>query len=75
MLWWPHHWFRKIRVAAKLVSALASMNGPEHLNFVFLDFKGGSAFRKLERLPHTVGSVCDLIWRMPYARCVRWKPN
>ena len=40
--------------------ALASMNGPEHLNFVFLDFKGGSAFRKLERLPHTVGSVCDL---------------
>lgn len=36
------------------------MNGPEHLNFVFLDFKGGSAFRKLERLPHTVGSVCDL---------------
>ena len=35
--------------------ALASMNGPEHLNFVFLDFKGGSAFRKLERLPHTVG--------------------
>ena len=40
--------------------ALASMNGPEHLNFVILDFKGGSAFRKLERLPHTVGSVCDL---------------
>ena len=59
-LWWPAHWFRKIRVAANWCLALASMNGPEHLNFVFLDFKGGSAFRKLERLPHTVGSVCDL---------------
>ncbi|NMM93532.1 DNA segregation ATPase and related proteins (FtsK/SpoIIIE family) [Bifidobacterium sp. DSM 109957] len=40
--------------------ALAAMNGPDRLNFVFLDFKGGSAFRPLEALPHTVGSVCDL---------------
>ena len=40
--------------------ALAMMNGPDRLNFVFLDFKGGSAFRSLEGLPHTVGSVCDL---------------
>jgi S-DNA-T family DNA segregation ATPase FtsK/SpoIIIE len=40
--------------------ALASANGPDRLAFVFLDFKGGSAFRELERLPHTVGSVCDL---------------
>ncbi|WP_395954728.1 FtsK/SpoIIIE domain-containing protein [Bifidobacterium myosotis] len=40
--------------------ALAARNGPDRLNFVFLDFKGGSAFRTLERLPHTVGNVCDL---------------
>ena len=40
--------------------ALAAMNGPDQLNFVFLDFKGGAAFRKLEQLPHTIGSVCDL---------------
>lgn len=40
--------------------ALAARNGPDRLNFVFLDFKGGSAFRKLEQLPHCVGSVCDL---------------
>ncbi|PWG65362.1 cell division protein FtsK [Bifidobacterium callitrichidarum] len=40
--------------------ALAACNGPDRLNFVFLDFKGGSAFRALEQLPHTVGNVCDL---------------
>nr|WP_237746088.1 MULTISPECIES: FtsK/SpoIIIE domain-containing protein [Bifidobacterium] len=40
--------------------ALAARNGPDRLNFVFLDFKGGSAFRELEQLPHCIGSVCDL---------------
>lgn len=40
--------------------ALAARNPPDRLNFVFLDFKGGSAFRPLEALPHTVGNVCDL---------------
>lgn len=40
--------------------ALAARNPPTALRFVFLDFKGGAAFAPLERLPHTVGSVCDL---------------
>lgn len=40
--------------------ALAACNPPDRLQFVFLDFKGGTAFRPLERLPHCVGSVCDL---------------
>ncbi|WP_226805807.1 FtsK/SpoIIIE domain-containing protein [Bifidobacterium eulemuris] len=40
--------------------ALAAANDPRRLNFVLLDFKGGSAFRPLEGLPHTVGVVCDL---------------
>lgn len=40
--------------------ALAARNPPNRLQFVFLDFKGGTAFRPLERLPHCVGSVCDL---------------
>lgn len=40
--------------------ALAAALPPERLRFVFLDFKGGSAFRPLEKLPHAVGSVCDL---------------
>ncbi|NMM98260.1 cell division protein FtsK [Bifidobacterium sp. DSM 109959] len=39
---------------------LAAKNRPESVNFVFLDFKGGSAFQSLEQLPHTVGSVSDL---------------
>ena len=33
---------------------------PSMMNFVFLDFKGGSAFRELNHLPHAVGSVSDL---------------
>lgn len=40
--------------------ALACRNPPERLQFVFLDFKGGSAFSPLQRLPHCVGNVCDL---------------
>ncbi|NEG55704.1 cell division protein FtsK [Bifidobacterium sp. SMA15] len=40
--------------------ALACRNPPDALRFVFLDFKGGSAFRALEGLPHCVGSVNDL---------------
>ncbi|KAB7790089.1 cell division protein FtsK [Bifidobacterium leontopitheci] len=40
--------------------AMALNNSPDALRFVFLDFKGGSAFSALERLPHAVGSVCDL---------------
>jgi S-DNA-T family DNA segregation ATPase FtsK/SpoIIIE len=40
--------------------AMAFANPPERLHFVFLDFKGGSAFNRLEELPHAVGSVCDL---------------
>ncbi|WP_158214215.1 FtsK/SpoIIIE domain-containing protein [Bifidobacterium vansinderenii] len=40
--------------------SLAGRFPPSMLNFVFLDFKGGSAFRVLHRLPHTVGFVSDL---------------
>ena len=40
--------------------SLACSIGPDRLHFVFLDFKGGAAFRPLEPLPHTVGNVCDL---------------
>lgn len=40
--------------------ALAVRNTPQSLRFVFLDFKGGAAFNRLDRLPHAVGSVCDL---------------
>jgi S-DNA-T family DNA segregation ATPase FtsK/SpoIIIE len=40
--------------------SLALHHSPERLRFVFLDFKGGSAFKAFESLPHTIGSVCDL---------------
>ncbi|PJM73190.1 cell division protein FtsK [Bifidobacterium primatium] len=40
--------------------SLACRFPPSMLNFVFLDFKGGAAFRVLHRLPHTVGFVSDL---------------
>ncbi|NEG96119.1 cell division protein FtsK [Bifidobacterium sp. SMB2] len=40
--------------------SLACRFPPSMLNFVFLDFKGGAAFRMLHRLPHTVGFVSDL---------------
>ena len=40
--------------------ALACLNPSDRLHFVFLDFKGGAAFRLLRKLPHCVGDVSDL---------------
>ncbi|RWZ68326.1 hypothetical protein ELQ92_03655 [Labedella populi] len=43
-----------------LVVSLALTNRPDALNFVLVDYKGGSAFADCERLPHTVGMVTNL---------------
>lgn len=43
-----------------LVVALAARIPPDLLNFVLIDYKGGSAFRDVESLPHVVGMVTDL---------------
>ncbi|HLI24113.1 MAG TPA: FtsK/SpoIIIE domain-containing protein, partial [Acidimicrobiales bacterium] len=43
-----------------LVTSLAVVNRPDALNFLLVDYKGGSAFRDCARLPHTVGVVTDL---------------
>ena len=43
-----------------LVVSLALANRPDALNFVLVDYKGGSAFADCERLPHTVGMVTNL---------------
>jgi S-DNA-T family DNA segregation ATPase FtsK/SpoIIIE len=43
-----------------LVISLAMANRPDALNFVLVDYKGGSAFADCERLPHTVGMVTNL---------------
>ncbi len=43
-----------------LVASLAVANRPDAMNFVLVDYKGGSAFADCERLPHTVGMVTNL---------------
>jgi S-DNA-T family DNA segregation ATPase FtsK/SpoIIIE len=50
----------KSELLRSLVAALALGADPLHLNFVLIDYKGGSAFDECARLPHTVGLVTDL---------------
>ncbi len=50
----------KSELLRSLVVGLASSVSPEHLTFVLVDFKGGSAFEACSCLPHTVGFVTDL---------------
>ncbi len=42
------------------ILALAATHSPQRLNFLLVDYKGGSAFGGLKDLPHTVGLVTDL---------------
>ncbi|MGV9311641.1 FtsK/SpoIIIE domain-containing protein [Streptomyces sp. NPDC003691] len=50
----------KSELLQSLVASLAVANRPDELNFVLVDYKGGSAFAECEQLPHTVGMVTDL---------------
>jgi S-DNA-T family DNA segregation ATPase FtsK/SpoIIIE len=50
----------KSELLRTLVAGLAASSSPEHLTFLLIDFKGGSAFDACARLPHTVGLVTDL---------------
>ncbi len=50
----------KSELLRSLVAGLAASVSPEHLTFVLVDYKGGSAFEACSRLPHTVGFVTDL---------------
>ena len=50
----------KSELLRTLVASLAVTADPEHLTFVLIDYKGGSAFDACARLPHTVGMVTDL---------------
>lgn len=50
----------KSELLRSLVAGLAASYSPEQLNFVLVDFKGGSAFGPLAGLPHVVGLVTDL---------------
>jgi DNA segregation ATPase FtsK/SpoIIIE, S-DNA-T family len=50
----------KSELLRSLVAGLAARVDPEHLVFVLVDYKGGSAFDRCADLPHTVGMVTDL---------------
>ncbi|MDO5068280.1 MAG: FtsK/SpoIIIE domain-containing protein [Propionibacteriaceae bacterium] len=43
-----------------LVSGLAARHDPTRLTFILIDFKGGAAFKALEQLPHTIGTISNL---------------
>ena len=42
------------------VLALAASQSPQRVTFLFVDYKGGSAFARCTELPHSVGLVTDL---------------
>jgi S-DNA-T family DNA segregation ATPase FtsK/SpoIIIE len=50
----------KSELLRSLVAALATEHSPLRVNFVLVDYKGGSAFGECAALPHTVGMVTDL---------------
>jgi DNA segregation ATPase FtsK/SpoIIIE, S-DNA-T family len=50
----------KSELLRSLVAGMAARLDPDHLVFVLVDYKGGSAFDRCADLPHTVGMVTDL---------------
>ncbi|MEE9217014.1 MAG: type VII secretion protein EssC [Anaerolineales bacterium] len=50
----------KSELLLTLLSGLAISNHPHQVNFVLVDYKGGTAMSVLADLPHTVGVVTDL---------------
>ena len=42
------------------ILAMAAAHSPQRLTFLLVDYKGGSAFKEFEHLPHNVGLVTDL---------------
>jgi S-DNA-T family DNA segregation ATPase FtsK/SpoIIIE len=50
----------KSELLQTIVCSLAASFPPSRLNFLLVDYKGGSAFRDAAHLPHTVGLVTDL---------------
>ncbi|BBZ35914.1 FtsK/SpoIIIE domain-containing protein [Mycolicibacterium confluentis] len=42
------------------IMGMAAAHSPDRINFLLVDYKGGTAFADCVRLPHTVGLVTDL---------------
>jgi len=53
----------KSELLRTIVAALSLTHSPERVNFLFLDFKGGSGLGPLATLPHCVGLLTDLTRR------------
>ena len=54
----------KSELLQTLVASLALANMPDALNFVLVDYKGGSAFAACAELPHCAGLITDLDGRL-----------
>ncbi|HMS24190.1 MAG TPA: FtsK/SpoIIIE domain-containing protein [Acidimicrobiia bacterium] len=50
----------KSELLQTFVASIASNYSPEKVNFLFVDYKGGSAFADCSVIPHSVGMVTDL---------------
>ena len=50
----------KSELLRTIVVGLAARQGPDHITFVLVDYKGGSTFDGCAALPHVVGVVTDL---------------
>jgi S-DNA-T family DNA segregation ATPase FtsK/SpoIIIE len=50
----------KSELLLSLLTGLAVNHHPHQVNFILIDYKGGTAMSVLEPLPHTVGVVTDL---------------
>ena len=50
----------KSELLQSMVASLASRYSPQHVNFLFVDYKGGASSDLFARLPHTVGQVTNL---------------
>lgn len=50
----------KSELLRTLIMTLATSSSPDHLAFVLIDFKGGTAFDCFSSLPHTAGLISDL---------------
>lgn len=50
----------KSELLQSLVVSLAASHSPERVSFLFVDYKGGAAFKDCVHLPHVAGMVTDL---------------
>jgi DNA segregation ATPase FtsK/SpoIIIE, S-DNA-T family len=50
----------KSELLQTFIASLALANRPDALNFVLVDYKGGSAFAACSQLPHCAGLITDL---------------